>query len=230
MMYSEPPREERAATRRAEEGTPPSRSNLAGAAWAVLASGALAIAGAVIVGVALVMEGFLLGGFPMGFVAMSGGPVLGGALGLGLGLWMIARRASRRAGQARAPRLSWILRAFPDGRAGALSAWALSLLLLASPYALLSVGGLPPDLPARIVVTALLAAICFLQCARRGSFWPALVLPLWPVLTVAAMGYFYPCWRASNAAWCGHMCDSPPGPRCRPGDFGTPRTSDGEPP
>jgi hypothetical protein len=152
------------------------------------------VAFALVVGAGMAFEGLLIGGFPMGLVGVHGGPALGASLGLGLTL--------------RAPRV------FPAGVAGRLTAWGLALLLLASPYLLLSFGGLPPWTPARLVATAVLAATCFLQCARVGSFWPAIVLPLWPALTMSAMSFCEPCWQSSNAAWCGHACDAPPSADC----------------
>jgi len=207
------------------EAPPPQPSRAWVTVRVALSSGASMIAFAVVIGAALTTEGFALS-FPMGLVGARGGPVLGAALGLGLSLQTPKAIARSRS----AARLSWILRSLPAGRAGALSAWALALLLLASPYALLSVGGLPPLTLSRLGVTGCLATLCFLQCARRRDFWPAIVLPLWPVLTLLAMSHHYPCWQSSNAGWCGHTCDSPAYPSCRDEDFGVPQTSRSEDP
>jgi hypothetical protein len=199
----------------------------------LLASGALATVFAIVVGFGLAFEGLLLGGLPMAFVGIAGGPVLGAMLGLGLGLSLsavVTRRAQQYAEEPEPARLPAILRAFPEGRVGRLSAWALALLLLASPFPLLWAGGLPPVTLVGLGGTALLSALCFLQCARCESFWPAIVVPLWPMLTLFAMSQLYPCWQASNAAWCGHMCDSPPAHHCGPGDFGAPQDHRGEDP
>ncbi|EYF01805.1 hypothetical protein [Chondromyces apiculatus] len=191
-----------------------------GPARLLLSAAALALTFAVLVGFALGIEGLALG-WVMIHVGALGGAVLGAALGLGVALW----RADRRTRPPRPLPLPWLSRAFPAGRAASRFAWVLALLLLASPYALLWKGGLPPLDALRLGVTALLAVLCFLQCARSGSFWPALVIPLWPVLTLHAMTHHYPCWQASNAAWCGHACDGPPDSPCGEEDFGVPGSS-----
>jgi ABC-type branched-subunit amino acid transport system permease subunit len=103
-----------------------------------------------------------------------------------------------------------------------LISWGLGLLLLASPFGLLRFGFLPPLTPARLAVTALLGGLCFLQCARVRRFWPAIVLLAWPAAFVLAIETRFPCWRGSNAAWCGHACDGPPEEGCGPADFGDP--------
>lgn len=174
----------------------------------------------------LTMLGLVLGGFIGAQIGYSGGPPLGAALGVSLGLAALGKieRRRRRAG-ADAPPIAQdpiLLRVFPEGRKGALISWALGALLLASPFALLRFGLLPPLSPFRLALTVLVGAGCFLQCARVRRFWPALALLAWPAAFMLAVDARFPCWQSSNAAWCGHACDGPPEAWCAPEDFGVP--------
>jgi hypothetical protein len=188
-----------------------------------------AAAGAVVIGVVLTLVSLASAGLLGVHLAYTAGPLLGAGLGASVGL--IAPSAMDRARRARRlearldepqDRPPPGLRALPSGRRGLLLSWALGLLLVASPFALLAVGALPPLPLWRLAATAALGWLCFLQCARVRRFWPAILIVLWPAAFVFAMDAHFPCWRGSNAEWCGHMCDGPPEEACEPSDFGVP--------
>jgi hypothetical protein len=193
----------------------------------VLASSVmLGLFGALFVGLTLTLASFLWGGFLGANIAYQGGPLLGAALGVGLGLLApgaVARR--RRAERLKRPRDEQppvLLRAFAAGRTGILLSWLFGLLLVASPFALLQVGSLPPLPGFRLVITAALGLLFSLQCARVKRFWPVILIALWPAAFLYAIDARFPCWRGSNAQWCGHLCDGPPEATCGPDDFGAP--------
>jgi hypothetical protein len=197
---------------------------------AALSVAAAAALGALGLGLAFGAEGMALSGFIGWEMGLAGGTVSGAVFGASLGL-RCPRLCARRAKQASpVSPLPGPLRLFPGGRTGSALAWASTLLLVASPYVLLGFGLLPPWPPWRLVLTALLGTWSALQCARLGKFWPALLLPIWPVVALSALSAHFPCWRGSNAEWCGHMCDSPPAEHCTPRDFGTPGGVQTEPP
>jgi hypothetical protein len=189
------------------------------------------VVGAVATTFLLTVIGLFLGGFVGAHIGYSAGPLLGAALGVSLGLAAlpgIERRRRREALDGSPPPPDpFIMRLFPEGRPGVLLSWGLALLLLASPFGLVRFGLLPPLSPVRLAVTVLLGALCFLQCARVRRFWPVIVLLAWPAAFIFAMETRFPCWRSSNAAWCGHACDGPPEASCAPEDFGAPEPPPG---
>jgi hypothetical protein len=184
------------------------------------------VVGAVAIAFLLMMIGALVGAFIGLQIGYEAGPLLGGALGVSLGLAALGeierRRRRARVDASPPPPDPLVLRVFPEGRTGVLISWALGVLLLVSPFGLLRFGLLPPLSPVRLAVTVLLGALCFLQCARVRRFWPAIVLLAWPAAFMFAIDTRFPCWRGSNAVWCGHSCDGPPDPSCTPDDFGDP--------
>jgi len=185
------------------------------------------VVGAVATAFLLTLIGMFMGGFIGAQIGYGAGPLLGGALGVSVGLAALGamerrRRRPRVDASSLPPADPLVLRIFPEGRTGVLISWGLGLLLLVSPFALLRFGLLPPLSPVRLAVTVLLGGSCFLQCARVRRFWPVLVLLAWPAAFVFAIETRFPCWRESNAAWCGHACDGPPEARCAPDDFGVP--------
>lgn len=182
------------------------------------------VVGAAAAAFLLALLGMFMGGLIGVQIGYGAGPLLGGALGVsgGLAAAISIERRRARVTASPLPPDPRVLRIFPEGRAGMLISWIFALLLLASPFGLLQFGFLPPLSPIRLAVTAFLGCLCFLQCARVRRFWPALVLLGWPAAFVFAIETRFPCWRGSNAAWCGHACDGPPEPGCGPDDFGIP--------
>jgi hypothetical protein len=188
-----------------------------------------AVLGAGILGVVLAIEGMALGAFVGAEIGLTGGVIFGALFGASVA-WrfpaFVARwRARRRYADPAPDPLPKPFSVSPGGGLGKAASWAFALLLVASPWALLSVGYLPPLPPWRMAVTAVLASCCFLACARVGTAWPALLVFLWPAAYQKALESEFPCWRSSNATWCGHSCDGPPEPWCRPRDYGNPEDS-----
>jgi hypothetical protein len=153
-----------------------------------------AFAGALLLTVVFTGLGLLYGGFAGVIVAMTGGPVLGGAAGAAAGY-----RAARRLDVEREP----------PPRAHPAWAWGFALALVASPFALLAVGPLPPFLWWRFAGTAMLGAAASVAFVRCRAHAPLLLFFLWPIAFVVAWDLNFPKWRCLNEPWCGHMCDSP---------------------
>lgn len=94
-------------------------------------------------------------------------------------------------------------------------AWIAIVVLALSPFALLAAGGLPPAQGWRVATGVLLAALAVAAVWRAPRrFWLGVALacaaPVGCLATVGALSAYYPCWRFSNAAWCGHFCDDDP--------------------
>lgn len=89
-------------------------------------------------------------------------------------------------------------------------AWLATIVFVLSPFVLLLRGGLPPDNPWRLVVWLVLGGTALHAIWRSRTWLLLLSLPLVLVTLVVAMNGYYPCWRSSNAAWCGHFCDDDP--------------------
>ncbi|HUJ62151.1 MAG TPA: hypothetical protein VLX92_26775 [Kofleriaceae bacterium] len=98
-------------------------------------------------------------------------------------------------------------------------AWISVAAFVVSPFALLATGGLPPDVWWRDVVWLGLLAIAVIACVRGRCWFVLAATPLWLVAVGLAMDAYYPCWPASNAAWCGHFCDDDPC-SCTSGAYG----------
>ena len=90
-------------------------------------------------------------------------------------------------------------------------AWAAIAAFVLSPFAVLAVGGLPPDKWWQLACWGGLFVLAIVAVVRARRFWPACALvcalPAWILAVAAAMELYYPCWRHSNAEWCGHFCE-----------------------
>lgn len=89
-------------------------------------------------------------------------------------------------------------------------AWIATIVFVLSPFALLVSGGLPPDMEWRLVIWLVLGGAALYAIWKARTWLLVLALPLVLVTTSLAMSLYYPCWRYSNAAWCGHFCDDAP--------------------
>ena len=86
-----------------------------------------------------------------------------------------------------------------------IAAWAFVL----SPYVLLAVGGFhEPDL--YVAALGVLAVVAITVIVLSLRLWLLAVLPAIVLTQSHALEWFYPCWRYSNASWCGHFCDDDP--------------------
>ncbi len=87
--------------------------------------------------------------------------------------------------------------------------WIAAWTFVLSPYFLLAVGGFhAPDL--YLAVVGLLGAIAVGSIVLSMRLWLLAALPAIVLTQFHALSWFYPCWRYSNAAWCGHFCDDDP--------------------
>jgi hypothetical protein len=86
--------------------------------------------------------------------------------------------------------------------------WIATAAFVASPYFLLRVAFIEPE--AYLVLTALLGVFAFITIALGRRLWLIVLLPAIVLTYVHALDWLYPCWRYSNATWCGHFCDDDP--------------------
>jgi hypothetical protein len=105
----------------------------------------------------------------------------------------------------------------PRGRR---TAWLFGFVCLAAPSSLFTLGGYarlslwgPLDL-VRVAPMVVLVCLWVLVCARARTFLPltlVIALPfVWRFEWQRELTLHYPCWRYSNADWCGHFCDDDP--------------------
>lgn len=87
--------------------------------------------------------------------------------------------------------------------------WIATGTFVLSPYILLAAGGFHAP-TVYFAVSGLLGAIAIGAIVLSLRLWLLVALPAIVLTQFHALSRFYPCWRYSNAAWCGHFCDDDP--------------------